>query len=91
MRWQGRRESNNVEDRRSESGGSFSRGPGFRLPRGKGGIVLLVIVIVASYYGVDLTGVITGQPVENSSQQRSISPQEDESAKFTSVIFGTTL
>ncbi|MGY6028397.1 KPN_02809 family neutral zinc metallopeptidase [Phytobacter sp. AG2a] len=90
MRWQGRRESNNVEDRRSESGGSFSRGPGFRLPRGKGGIVLLVIVIVASYYGVDLTGVITGQPVENSSQQRSISPQEDESAKFTSVIFATT-
>ncbi len=90
MRWQGRRESNNIEDRRNESGGPSFGGPGFRLPTGKGGIVLLVVVIVASYYGVDLTGLITGQPPTSSSQQRSISPQEDESAKFTSVIFATT-
>lgn len=90
MRWQGRRESNNVEDRRDESGGPVIRGPGFRLPGGKGGILLLVVVIVASYYGVDLTGLITGEQVNNSSQQRSISPQEDEAAKFTSVIFATT-
>lgn len=65
-------------------------GRGFRLPGGKGGIILLVVVIFASYYGVDLTGLITGEPVDNSSQQRSISPQEDEAAKFTSVIFATT-
>lgn len=90
MRWQGRRESNNIEDRRDESGGPVIRGPGFRLPGGKGGIILLVVVIFASYYGVDLTGLITGEPVDNSSQQRSISPQEDEAAKFTSVIFATT-
>ena len=90
MRWQGRRESNNIEDRRDKSGGPVIRGPGFRLPGGKGGIILLVVVIFASYYGVDLTGLITGEPVDNSSQQRSISPQEDEAAKFTSVIFATT-
>lgn len=90
MRWQGRRESNNIEDRRDESGGPVIRGPGFRLPGGKGGIILLVVVIFASYYGVDLTGLITGESVDNSSQQRSISPQEDEAAKFTSVIFATT-
>ena len=90
MRWQGRRESNNIEDRRDESGGPVIQGPGFRLPGGKGGIILLVIVIFASYYGVDLTGLITGEPVNTSSQQRSISPQEDEAAKFTSVIFATT-
>ncbi len=90
MRWQGRRESNNIEDRRDESGGPVIRGPGFRLPGGKGGIILLVVVIFASYYGVDLTGLITGEPVNNSSQQRAISPQEDEAAKFTSVIFATT-
>lgn len=90
MRWQGRRESNNIEDRRDESGGPVIRGPGFRLPGGKGGIILLVVVIFASYYGVDLTGLITGEPVDNNSQQRSISPQEDEAAKFTSVIFATT-
>ncbi|HAT2609784.1 TPA: neutral zinc metallopeptidase [Kluyvera intermedia] len=90
MRWQGRRESNNIEDRRDESGGPVIQGPGFRLPGGKGGIILLVIVIFASYYGVDLTGLITGEPVNNSSQQRTINPQEDEAAKFTSVIFATT-
>ncbi|WP_437887025.1 KPN_02809 family neutral zinc metallopeptidase [Phytobacter sp. V91] len=90
MRWQGRRESNNVEDRRNESGGPVIRGPGFRLPGGKGGIILLVIVIFASYYGVDLTGLITGQPANTSSPQSSISPQDDEAAKFTSVIFATT-
>ncbi|MBZ4261479.1 neutral zinc metallopeptidase, partial [Mycobacterium tuberculosis] len=57
MRWQGRRESDNVEDRRGQSGSPFGGGGGggFRLPSGKGGIVLLIIVLVAGYYGVDLT------------------------------------
>ena len=32
MRWQGRRESDNVEDRRNSSGGPSMGGPGFRLP-----------------------------------------------------------
>ena len=31
MRWQGRRESDNVEDRRNSSGGPSMGGPGFRL------------------------------------------------------------
>ena len=67
MRWQGRRESDNVEDRRNSSGGGPSMGgPGFRLPSGKGGIILLIVVLVAGYYGVDLTGLMTGQPVSNS-------------------------
>ena len=41
MRWQGRRESDNVEDRRNSSGGPSMGGPGFRLPSGKGGLILL--------------------------------------------------
>ncbi|MDU5846962.1 MAG: neutral zinc metallopeptidase, partial [Cronobacter sakazakii] len=53
MRWQGRRESDNVEDRRNSSSPMMG-GRGFRLPAGKGGLVLLVVVVVASYYGVDL-------------------------------------
>ncbi|WP_342324077.1 neutral zinc metallopeptidase [Kosakonia sp. BYX6] len=91
MRWQGRRESNNVEDRRDESGGPSMRGPGFRLPGGKGGLVLLAIVMLASYYGVDLTGLLTGQPVSQpTSQQSTINPREDEAARFSSVIFAST-
>lgn len=91
MRWQGRRESDNVEDRRNSSGGGPSiGGPGFRLPSGKGGIILLIVVLVAGYYGVDLTGLMTGQPVSQQQSSHSISPNDDEAAKFTSVILATT-
>ncbi len=64
-------------------------GPGFRLPSGKGGLILLLVVLVAGYYGVDLTGLMTGQPVSQQQSTRSISPNEDEAAKFTSVILAT--
>lgn len=91
MRWQGRRESDNVEDRRGQSGSPTGGGGGFRLPSGKGGIVLLIIVLVAGYYGVDLTGMLTGEPVsQQQTTQRSISPQDEEAAKFTKVILADT-
>ena len=92
MRWQGRRESDNVEDRRGQSGSPMGGGGGFRLPSGKGGIVLLIIVLVAGYYGVDLTGMLTGEPVsqQQTTTQRSISPQDDDAAKFTKVILADT-
>ena len=51
MRWQDRRESNNVEDRRQQGGGNGGGG----LPIGRQGrLILLVVVMVAGYYGVDL-------------------------------------
>lgn len=96
MRWQGRRESDNVEDRRDRSGGGgLPGGPGLRLPRGKGGLILLIVVVVAGYYGVDLTGLITGQStnqqqMQSQTQSRPGNPDSDEAAKFTSVILGTT-
>ncbi|WP_154920981.1 KPN_02809 family neutral zinc metallopeptidase [Klebsiella michiganensis] len=91
MRWQGRRESDNVEDRRGQSGSPMGGGGVFRLPSGKGGIVLLIIVLVAGYYGVDLTGMLTGEPVsQQQTTQRSISPQDEEAAKFTKVILADT-
>ncbi|WP_312758986.1 neutral zinc metallopeptidase [Pantoea brenneri] len=91
MRWQGRRESDNVEDRRDQSSG-YGGGRQIRLPRGKGGIVLLIVVAVAGYYGYDLTGLLTGGEVAPTSQQqqRSVSPNEDEAAKFTRVMLATT-
>ena len=91
MRWKGRRVSTNVEDRRGQSGSPMGGGGGFRLPSGKGGIVLLIIVLVAGYYGVDLTGMLTGEPVsQQQTTQRSISPQDEEAAKFTKVILADT-
>lgn len=49
-----------------------------------------MVVLVAGYYGVDLTGLLTGQPISQQQSTRSISPNDDEAAKFTSVILATT-
>ncbi|MBW7983506.1 KPN_02809 family neutral zinc metallopeptidase [Enterobacillus tribolii] len=94
MRWQGRRESQNVEDRRgSSSSGSGLGGGGMRIPvRGKGGLILLVVVLVAGYYGVDLTPLLNGgAPVTQTQQAQPANAQLDnEMAKFTSVILAST-
>ncbi|AJK14536.1 neutral zinc metallopeptidase [Yersinia pseudotuberculosis] len=93
MRWQGRRESNNVEDRRGNASGG---GGGFRPPiRGKGGIAILIIVLVAGYYGVDLTPLLNGGDPLSQTQTpprspKAVSTQDDQYAKFTSVILADT-
>ncbi|WP_367143784.1 neutral zinc metallopeptidase [Pantoea stewartii] len=90
MRWQGRRESDNVEDRRNQSSGMG--GGRIPLPRGKAGIIMLILIAVAGYYGYDLTPLLTGGEATPGSQQqqRSADPHQDEAAKFTSVILATT-
>ena len=76
MRWQGRRESDNVEDRRDDEGGYESGGGGFglpfpggggggfQLPMGQGGGVgivgLIVIVGLALLLGVDPRVILNG-------------------------------
>jgi predicted metalloprotease len=90
MRWQNRAESGNVEDRRGQSPGGGFRG----VPvGGKSGVLLLVVVMVAGYYGIDLTpflgmGDMSGTPT----QSRPYTPtaKEQELARFTSVILKTT-
>ncbi|WP_145515882.1 neutral zinc metallopeptidase [Yersinia aleksiciae] len=91
MRWQGRRESDNVEDRRGDSSGG---GGGFR-PGGKGGIVILIVVLVAGYYGVDLTPLLNDSDPMSQTQTQprsssSVSAKDDQYAKFTSVILADT-
>lgn len=95
MRWQGRRESDNVEDRRGQgsNGGGGLGGGGMRLPiRGKSGIVIIIVVLVAGYYGIDLTPLIDGGQSGGmqQTQSQSISPKDDEQAKFTSVVLAST-
>ncbi|WP_158782606.1 neutral zinc metallopeptidase [Pantoea sp. BAV 3049] len=93
MRWQGKRESDNVEDRRNDSGGPTMGSGRMRIPRGKGGIILLIIVMIAGYYGYDLSPLLTGESTSLSQpapQRQGINPQQDEAAKFTKVILATT-
>lgn len=87
MRWRDREESANVEDRR----GQVSGPRGIRMG-GKGGIIVLFIVIVAGYYGIDLTPLLSGEtnaPV-TSSETYTPSAREQEMARFSSVALKTT-
>ena len=90
MRWQNREGSSNVEDRRGTT--SPRRGGMGGIPlRGKSGILLLLVVMVAGYYGVDLTPLLTGEtPGMITSAPYTPTPQEEEMARFTSVALRTT-
>ncbi|MGY3910395.1 KPN_02809 family neutral zinc metallopeptidase [Aeromonas piscicola] len=85
MRWQNRRESNNVEDRRQQGGGGG-------LPiGGKGRQILLVVVMVAGYYGLDLSPLLSGSAPQSQTQRQEVSqPAKDPLAKFTSVMLAST-
>lgn len=50
MRWQGRNQSSNIEDRRGQS----SRSTGGKTT----GIVGIIILLIGAYYGVDLSGLV---------------------------------
>lgn len=92
MRWENRRSSQNVEDRRNQSS---NQGLGerrqFMLPRGKMGLAVVAIVIIAGMYGIDLTPLITGNLSQTSSVSQPVNQQQDdEYARFTSVILAST-
>lgn len=88
MRWKNRRESDNIEDRRSNPSRQTT---GFSLPRGKLGIAVIIIVFVAGYYGIDLTPLLTGQSSPVATQQQPVnSAQDNEMAQFTSVVLAST-
>lgn len=82
MRWQGRRESSNVEDRRS-SGGGFGGGK-------PTGILGLIIILVGAYYGVDLLGLVGGVGMETTQSTPLQSQQEDQLFKLSKVVLGDT-
>ncbi|MFQ2274846.1 neutral zinc metallopeptidase [Aeromonas hydrophila] len=85
MRWQDRRESNNVEDRRQQGGGG-----GIPIG-GKGRLILLVVVMVAGYYGVDLSPLLSEPTTQNQPQRQEMSqPAKDPLARFTSVVLAST-
>src|SRR5690348_7958254 len=88
MRWGGGRESDNVEDRRSESGGGGRGIAG-------GGIGVVVITLIAMYFGVDpslVTGILGGGGSAPTQQETPAQkpPPQDTQAKFVSVVLADT-
>ena len=86
MRWEGRRQSDNVEDRRGRGGMS----PQVKVGGGLG----LVAVLVGLFFGVDVSALLGGggsQPAAQSpGAQAPRSPEEDAQAKFVAVILADT-
>ncbi|MBW4084734.1 neutral zinc metallopeptidase [Paenibacillus sp. S150] len=83
MRWQGRRGSSNVEDRRGMGGGKLVGG-------GIGGIIVIVIVTLLSGGNAgDILGAITSGGT-NSSAPYEQTAQEKELADFVSVVLADT-
>ena len=94
MRWQGRKQSDNIEDRR----GSGSGGGGF--PGGRGGMGLggLIVVLIGYFvFGVDLTGMVSGNsaPSAQVASQQSAGPvqqtgEEAQLRELSGVVLAST-
>ena len=98
MRWKGRRQSRNVEDRRGRLGGSLGIPGNLRLPRGKAGGIsgggLLIILVLALVFGMDPLALLQGDAnignAPPSSRSSPPNPQQDELAQFVSVVLADT-
>lgn len=85
MLWRGRRESDNVEDRRGVSPGGLAVG---------GGLGTVVILLIATFLGVDPRAILdqTGgeEPAPTTRTARPVSPAEDDLKRFVSVVLADT-
>jgi predicted metalloprotease len=91
MRWKSGRRSENVEDRRGQRAGG-----GMRVG-GKGGLGVIVLALVAMYFGVDPRIVMQGAEIlggtggpQQTTRSQPIPAGQDEAADFTKVVLGDT-
>jgi predicted metalloprotease len=105
MLWQGRRESENVEDRRGIDGGGQGDSGGFggypgggmRIPVGRGGLGIggiVVLLVVGWLLGVNpldlLSGDNSGGTVPVEQQQAPRGAPSDEEGRFVSTVLADT-
>lgn len=106
MRWRGRRQSRNLEDRRGQGGFGFPAGRRIRLPGGSrvrkggglglGGLILVVIILLI--FGINPLALFSGGgsggpvflPQAPQSSLPSAPASEDEAAQFVSVVLAET-
>ena len=82
MKWQGRRGSRNIEDRR-RSGGSRAGGIG--------GIAGVLILLAGWYFGIDVSQFVDlGNTGVQTSGQNEITPEDERAAQFVSVTLADT-
>lgn len=83
MKWQGRRQSRNIEDRRGTRAGGMGAA---------GGIGVLLIVVVGAFLGVDLTPLLqgTGGQTQTSGAPAELSEADRRMGEFVSVTLADT-
>ena len=83
MRWKGRRQSKNVEDRRGQSPGKGVLG---------GGLGLLIVIGVVMFMGGDPTPLIQQIDIGSIGGEKGTppTPRQEEQAKFISVVLADT-
>ncbi|GAA4465622.1 neutral zinc metallopeptidase [Nibrella saemangeumensis] len=82
MRWQGRRESGNVEDRRGSGGTGMVVG---------GGLGTVIIAVIIYLLGGDPSSYIgTESDPGAASQTQTTNPQDDEAARFVKTTLAST-
>ena len=91
MKWQGRRASRNIQDRRASPGGGRrvgSRGAA----QGIGGVGLIAVLVIGYFLGVDVSPLLDGGALDDSSTQRSapLSAEEREAGQFVAVVLADT-
>jgi predicted metalloprotease len=93
MKTEGRRQSENVEDRRGQSAGPLGgRFPGGRAGVG-GGVGLIVVVVLALLFGVDpttLLGQLDSGGVQAPSEPYQETPEEANRTAFVKVVLADT-
>ena len=84
MKWEGRRESENVNDRRGMSP---------KMVGGGGGLITIVVLGIAYFLGADprqLMQMLAQQGQQAAVVQQERSPEEDRAAKFVAVVLADT-
>ena len=84
MKWSGRRESGNVEDRRGMSGGKIALG---------GGVIGIVAVLINLFMGGDssqLLEQVQQQMQQGQTEQVPLSPEDQEMGRFVKVVLADT-
>ncbi|KPN70655.1 neutral zinc metallopeptidase [Neisseria sp. 83E34] len=86
MRWEGREQSSNIEDRRGQSP---------RRGGGKGpGIIGIIVLLIGAYYGIDLSGIVGGvgggTAIQSGPQTQIDSKLESQLKELSSVVLRDT-
>lgn len=81
MKWQGRQESGNIEDRRGRSPGRMAVG---------GGIGTIVIVLIIWLLGGDPSKLLNMIPGSTDTEQVNTTAEEDQMAQFVAVVLKDT-